>query len=195
MLTYDHHRIIEWPGLKRTTMLIEFQPRCSVQGRQPPEQAAQSHIQPCIGMPPRMGHPQPLWATCSSASSPSEWETSSCWGCTQSQYARSLIKVLRSTGLKADLWKTPLITSVHLHIELLTTTLWLQPSNWFLSHWVVQPSNPYLPFSGHWGFTWQLWLFKCDGEWPGNYISPDPGMHVMGRHRLADIQSHQKVCN
>ena len=38
------HRIIEWPGLKRTTMIIEFQPPCYVQGHQPPDQAAQSHI-------------------------------------------------------------------------------------------------------------------------------------------------------
>ena len=27
-------------------MIIEFQPPCYVQGRQPPDQAAQSHIQP-----------------------------------------------------------------------------------------------------------------------------------------------------
>jgi len=27
-------------------MIIEFQPPCHVQGRQPPDQAAQSHIQP-----------------------------------------------------------------------------------------------------------------------------------------------------
>ena len=40
------HRIIEWPGLKRTTMIIEFQSPCYVQGHQPPDQAAQSHIQP-----------------------------------------------------------------------------------------------------------------------------------------------------
>ena len=40
------HRIIEWPGLKRTIMIIEFQPPCYVQGHQPLEQAAQSHIQP-----------------------------------------------------------------------------------------------------------------------------------------------------
>ena len=47
MLTsLNHHRIIEWPGLKRTTMIIKFQPPCYVQGRQPPDQAAQSHIQP-----------------------------------------------------------------------------------------------------------------------------------------------------
>ena len=37
---------MEWPGLKRTTMIIEFQPPCYVQGRQPSDQAAQSHIQP-----------------------------------------------------------------------------------------------------------------------------------------------------
>jgi len=42
----SNHRIIEWPGLKRTTMTIEFQPLYYVQGRQPLHQAAQSHIQP-----------------------------------------------------------------------------------------------------------------------------------------------------
>ena len=41
-----NHRTIEWPGLKRTTVVIEFQPPCYVQDRQPPDQAAQSHIQP-----------------------------------------------------------------------------------------------------------------------------------------------------
>jgi len=40
------HRITEWPGLKRTKMIIKFQPPCYVQGHQPPAQAAQSHIQP-----------------------------------------------------------------------------------------------------------------------------------------------------
>jgi len=38
---------------------------CYVQGRQPADQAAQSHIQPGLVMPPGMGHPQPPWATCS----------------------------------------------------------------------------------------------------------------------------------
>ena len=42
----NNHRIIEWPGLKRITVIIEFQPPCYVQGRQPPDQAAQSHNQP-----------------------------------------------------------------------------------------------------------------------------------------------------
>jgi len=36
----ENHRVIEWPGLKRT------KPPCYVQGRQTPDQAAQSHIQP-----------------------------------------------------------------------------------------------------------------------------------------------------
>ena len=40
------HRIIEWPGLKRTTMIIEFQPPYCVQGLQSLDQAAQSHSQP-----------------------------------------------------------------------------------------------------------------------------------------------------
>ena len=39
-------RIIEWPGLKRTIMITEFQTPCNVQGCQPLDQAAQSHIQP-----------------------------------------------------------------------------------------------------------------------------------------------------
>jgi len=34
-----NHRIIEWPGLKRTTVMMEFQPPCYVQGHQPPDQA------------------------------------------------------------------------------------------------------------------------------------------------------------
>mgnify|MGYP001854006266 CR=1 FL=1 len=36
------HRIIEWPGLKRTTMIIEFQPPYYVQGHQPHDQASSS---------------------------------------------------------------------------------------------------------------------------------------------------------
>jgi len=40
----SYHRIIEWPGLKRTTMIIQLQPPCYVQGHQPADQAAQSHI-------------------------------------------------------------------------------------------------------------------------------------------------------
>ena len=39
-------QVTEWPGLKRTAMIIQFQPPCYVQGHQPPDQAAQSHIQP-----------------------------------------------------------------------------------------------------------------------------------------------------
>jgi len=42
----QNHRIIERPGLKRTSQIIQFQPPCYVQGHQPPDQAAQSRIQP-----------------------------------------------------------------------------------------------------------------------------------------------------
>jgi len=41
-----NHRIVEWPGLKRTIMIIKLQPPCYAQGCQPLDQAAQSHIQP-----------------------------------------------------------------------------------------------------------------------------------------------------
>ena len=41
-----NHRIKEWPGLKRTTMIISFQTPCCVQGHQPADRVAQSHIQP-----------------------------------------------------------------------------------------------------------------------------------------------------
>ena len=62
----NYHRIIEWPGLKRTTMIIEFQSSCCVQGHQPPDQAAQSHIHPgleCLqgwGIHNLLGQPVPL---------------------------------------------------------------------------------------------------------------------------------------
>ena len=61
-----NHRIIEWPGLKRTTVIIEFQPPCYGQGHQPPDQAAQSHIQPgleCLqgwGIHSLLGQPVPV---------------------------------------------------------------------------------------------------------------------------------------
>ena len=45
----SYHRIIEWPGLERTITIIQFQPPCYVQGHQPVDQAAQSHIQPESG--------------------------------------------------------------------------------------------------------------------------------------------------
>ena len=47
-------------------MIIEFQPPCYVQGRQPPDQAAQSHIQPgleCLqrwGIHSLLGQPVPV---------------------------------------------------------------------------------------------------------------------------------------
>ena len=63
--SYHSHRIIEWPGLKRNTMIIQFQPPCYVQGRQPLDQVAQSHIQPgheCLqgwGIHSFLGQPVP----------------------------------------------------------------------------------------------------------------------------------------
>jgi len=65
-LMMANQRITEWPGLKRTTMTIEFQPPCYVQGHQPPHQAAQSHIQPgleCLqgwGIHSLLGQPVPV---------------------------------------------------------------------------------------------------------------------------------------
>lgn len=41
-------------------------------------------------------------------------------------------------------WDGPLVTSCHLDVKLLTTTLWLQLSNQFLIHQILHPSNPYL---------------------------------------------------
>ena len=60
------HRIIECPGLKRTTVIIEFQPPCHRQGHQPLDQATQSHIQPglkCLqgwGVHNLLGQPVPV---------------------------------------------------------------------------------------------------------------------------------------
>ena len=50
---WKRNSFIEWPGLKRTTMIISFQHPCHGQGCQPPDQAAQS----LAWMPPAMGHP------------------------------------------------------------------------------------------------------------------------------------------
>ena len=42
----QNHIIIEYPGSKRTSMIIQLQPPCYVQGHQSLDPAAQSHIQP-----------------------------------------------------------------------------------------------------------------------------------------------------
>lgn len=52
--------------------------------------------------------------------------------------SRSLMMMLKSTSPMTD----PL--SLLLDTVPLTTTLYLQPSNQFLIHWVVHPSNPYI---------------------------------------------------
>ncbi|KAF1478525.1 Cilia- and flagella-associated protein 99, partial [Pygoscelis antarcticus] len=48
--------------------------------------------------------------------------------------SRSLMKILNSTGPNTDPCRTPLVTNLHLDIEPLTTTLWMRPSNQFLTH-------------------------------------------------------------
>ena len=54
----------------------------------------------------------------------------------------SRMKILTSTGPSNDPWGTPLVTSLHLDIAPLTTSLWMQPSKQFPIHWTVHPSNP-----------------------------------------------------
>jgi len=49
-----------------------------------------------------------------------------------------------SISPKINPWKTQLITTLYLDTEPLTTTLWLLPSNQFLTHWMLHPSSPYL---------------------------------------------------
>lgn len=54
------------------------------------------------------------------------------------------MKILKSTTPKTNLWGTPLMSSLHLAIQPLTTTPWLWPSNQL--YWIVQLSNPYFSF-------------------------------------------------
>jgi len=51
----QNHRIVEWPEMKRTTMIMQFQPPYRGQGCQPPDQAAQSHIQSGLECPQGWG--------------------------------------------------------------------------------------------------------------------------------------------
>jgi len=39
-------RILEWLGMEGTSKIIQFQPPCHGKAHQPPDQAAQSHVQP-----------------------------------------------------------------------------------------------------------------------------------------------------
>ena len=59
------HRIIEWPGLKRTTMIIEFQPpaMCRVANHQTRLPRATSSLQGCLrgwGIHSLLGQPVPV---------------------------------------------------------------------------------------------------------------------------------------
>ena len=59
-------------------------------------------------------------------------------------HSMSLIKMLKCTSTKTDSWGTPYVIHLYLDLEPLTTALWLQPSNQFLTHQIVLLSNPYL---------------------------------------------------
>ena len=65
VLYLEDHRTIEWPWLKRTTMLIQFQPpaMCRVSNHQTRLPRATSSLALNAS---RDGAPQPPWATCSS---------------------------------------------------------------------------------------------------------------------------------
>jgi len=81
-----------------------------------------------------------------------------------------LTKMLNSTGPKMDPWKTPLMTSLHLDIQTLTTTLWLWPYNQFFTYLRVQSSNPYLSnlgigmWCGTTSKALQLWEDDQEGD-------------------------------
>ena len=86
----------------------------------------------------------------------------------------SLMKMLNSIGPCTDPRGTPLVTSLHLDIDPLTTTLWMWPSNQFLIHRTVHPSNLYFPNLQRqwccggpclrlyrWAGRWHSFLFRC----------------------------------
>ena len=65
----------------------------------------------------------------------------------------SLTKLSTSPSPNTDCWGTPFVTNLHLDIESWTATLWMPPSNQFLIHQTVHPSNPYLSNFKR----WNLW--------------------------------------
>ena len=73
MYNLINQRITEWPGLEGTSRIMKLQPPRHRQNHQPPhlilDQAAQGPIQPGLEhLQGWTGHPQPLWAACSSTS-------------------------------------------------------------------------------------------------------------------------------
>lgn len=63
--------IIEWLRLEETLKIIKLQSPYG-QGCQPLDHTTHGPIQPSLDPSLRMGHPQLVWAACSSASLPSE---------------------------------------------------------------------------------------------------------------------------
>ena len=72
------------------------------------------------------------------------------------------INCWKTTSLKTDPWRTPLITGLHLDMESLTATLCLQPSIQLFIHWIVHLSNLYLCLMwGHIKGLAKLQVFPC----------------------------------
>ena len=98
-----------------------------------------------------------------------------CWECNRSHNQCHWERCRKITSPSPDSWGTLLITDLHLDMETLTTTLWVQSCNQFLVHWIVHPSSSRLSNVERkmlWGITskalmkwtsvrWQQWLFPC----------------------------------
>ena len=75
LLTVFMAGIIEWPGLKRTTMIIWFQPLCYVQGRQPNHQTRLPRATSSLALnASRDGASTTSLGNLFSASPPSKWK-------------------------------------------------------------------------------------------------------------------------
>lgn len=103
LLQSYYHRMV-WIG--SDLEIIEFQPSCHAQRHLPLDQVA---LEPHPTRPwtlAGMGHPQPLWAICSSASPPSNEESLWTYLLNLSFCFRGMLMIL--------FWKRSLITQLHL---------------------------------------------------------------------------------
>jgi len=129
---WKHHRIIEWPGLKRTSKIIEFQPPCYVQGRQPLHQAAQSHIQPGLECLQGWGihNPQPPFL--------SESQNTSGWSMLAQKYREELTWMKESTVCpKQKLTNNPKYLGENLYSEISPSPQGAMAHGWKCSEQVV----------------------------------------------------------
>lgn len=110
-----------------------------------------------------------LWTYSNSSASALLNLTKFSWVLFSSLFRSLWIATLPSVISAVLLLRTPLITALHLDIEPLTTYLWLWPSDQFLIHWTVQPSNPYLSNLRE-GYVEGLELYRSGLETnPGNH--------------------------